>query len=40
MKAFEKDSVLIQILTVDKFMKTYECLEYNLKTLENKRILM
>ncbi len=34
MEAFEKDSVLIQELIIIKFMKTYECLEYNLKNFE------
>lgn len=34
MEAFEKDLVLIQELIIGKFMKTYECLEYNLKNFE------
>ena len=40
MEAFEKDLVLIQILTVDKFMKTYECLEYNLKNFEEQERIL
>ncbi len=40
MEAFEKDLVLIQELIIGKFMKTYECLEYNLKNFEEQERIL